>query len=68
MPRYSAEQRQQIATEYEGYAQGLENVAGELAGQGHEAAAEVQQNMADHYREIAEAARASTAALNRSDY
>ncbi|WPO70225.1 hypothetical protein [Streptomyces sp. KN37] len=68
MSRYSAEQRSQIAAEYDGYAEGLENVASELAAQGHDTAAEIQQGLADSYREIASASRESSAALNRSDY
>lgn len=68
MPRYTADQRAAIAAEYDGYANGLENAAKDLAAQGHDIAAGIQRDTAQGLREIADAARESSAALNRSDY
>lgn len=63
--KYTAEQRAQIATEYDGYANGLEEVAADLASQGHDIAADIQRGVAAQNREVADAARESSAALNR---
>lgn len=63
--KYTAEQRAQIATEYDGYANGLEQVAADLASRGHDIAAGIQRGVAAQNREVADAARESSAALNR---
>lgn len=68
MPKYTADQRERIAAEYDGYANGLERVAADLASQGHDIAAGIQRDSAQNLREIADAARESSDALNRSDY
>ena len=68
MARYTAEQRSAIAAECDGYANGLENVAKDLESQGYDVAADIQRGTAQGLREIADAARESSAALNRSDY
>ena len=68
MAKYTADQRAAIAAEYDGYASGLENVAADLASQGHDIAAGIQRDTAQGLREIADAARESSAALNRSGY
>jgi hypothetical protein len=65
MPRYTAAQRTQIAAEYDGYANGLERVANDLDSQGHTIAADIQRGAAAGLREVADAARESSAALNR---
>ncbi|MGY0065211.1 hypothetical protein ACWY4P_53825 (plasmid) [Streptomyces sp. LZ34] len=63
--RFTSEQRAQIAAEYDGYAAGLEQVADDLAAQGHHTAAEIQRNTAEANREVADAARESSSALSR---
>ena len=68
MPRYTADQRASIAAEYDGYANGLEQVANNLAAQGHDIAADIQRDTAAGLREVADAARESSAALNRASY
>ncbi|WP_020135082.1 hypothetical protein [Streptomyces sp. 351MFTsu5.1] len=68
MPRYTAEQRAAIAAEYDGYANGLERVAADLDSQGHDIAADIQRGTAASLREVADAARESSAALNRTGY
>jgi hypothetical protein len=66
--KYTAEQRAAIASEYDGYANGLEQVAADLASKGHNIAADIQRDTAGSLREVADAARESSAALNRSAY
>ena len=65
MSKFTAEQRAAIAAEYDGYANGLENVAADLEAQGHTIAAEAQRTVAAQNREVADAARESSSALNR---
>jgi hypothetical protein len=65
MSKFTAEQRAAIASEYDGYADGLEQVAADLESQGHGAAAEIQRGVADENREVANAARTSSSVLNR---
>jgi hypothetical protein len=63
--KYTDAERAAIATEYDGYANGLEQVAKDLSAQGYHDAAEIQQGTADSLREVADAARTSSSALNR---
>ncbi|MEV5915730.1 hypothetical protein AB0M00_43470 [Streptomyces chartreusis] len=63
--KYTDSQRAAIAAEYDGYANGLEKVADNLASQGHDIAADIQRGTAAGLREVADAARESSSALNR---
>ncbi|MFI1485727.1 hypothetical protein [Streptomyces sp. NPDC020747] len=65
MPKFTAEQRAAIAAEYDGYADGREQVAADLESKGHSVAAEFQRDLASDYRDVSDAARASSSALNR---
>jgi hypothetical protein len=64
--RFTSAQRAQIATEYDGYANGLENVADDLASQGHDIAADIQRSYASDCRNVADAARTSSSDLSHA--
>jgi hypothetical protein len=63
--KFSDDDRTRIAAEYDGYANGLEQVAADLEAQGHDIAADIQRGTAESLREVADAARTSSSALNR---
>ncbi|WP_289479680.1 hypothetical protein, partial [Klebsiella pneumoniae] len=63
---FTSAQRAKIATEYDGYATGLENVADDLASQGYDIAAGIQRDLASDYRNVADAARSSSSDLSHA--
>ncbi|WP_432091492.1 hypothetical protein [Streptomyces sp. NRRL F-5630] len=62
--RYSEQEREQIAAEYDEYAAGCARTADDLASRGYDIAAEVHRDQATQCRQIAEAARTSSDELN----
>lgn len=63
--KFTEEQRQAVAAKYDGYANGLEEVAADLESRGYHDAAEIQRGTAQGLRDVADAARTSSSALAR---